>query len=203
MKLADLFEELSKKEFQNPDTGNLFFPAYIYTYPPEDEYQIRNEIDEIKDRLRRPNNYQELMVIDIYKELIEFMKNKKLGNKSLFELNLEYEKTNEPSKVIVSIERNAKSPDFLKSINSKIVEHFQLPSPHKKVYVLVHGFGSIFPYLRASEFIKKMEGYIVGNNYKIIILYPGEFKNNHYYLFNEVNNEDLYRAILLNKRDSQ
>ena len=36
-----IFELLSDKSFQDPRTGNLFFPAYIYTYEPEEEYEVR------------------------------------------------------------------------------------------------------------------------------------------------------------------
>ena len=68
MKLSDLFEELSRREFQNPETGNMFFPAYIYCYDPQEEYQIRKEIIELKDRLIRPDIFQECMVTNIYEE---------------------------------------------------------------------------------------------------------------------------------------
>lgn len=199
MKLADLFEELSKKEFQNPDTGNLFFPAYIFTYNPADEYLIRREINEIKDRLIRPNIHQECMIINIYDEFISYLKHEKLGDESFFDLFIEQEKTDGPEETFKNLKEIADSKEFLKSIHSKIIEHFQLPSTFKKVYVLIHGFGSIFPYLRTSEFLKRFEEFVVGGGYKIIAFYPGKFENNHYYLFNEINNEDLYRAILLNK----
>ncbi len=52
-----IFELLSDKSFQNHRTGNLFFPAYIYTYPPAEEYEIRDKIEQAVNNLARPSNY--------------------------------------------------------------------------------------------------------------------------------------------------
>lgn len=194
----DLFEELSKKEFQNPDSSNLFSPEYIFTYDPAQEYSIREEINEIKNRLIRPDIFQECIVINIYDEFINYLKIEKLGDESLFDLFIEQEKSEGSNTTYQNLKDTADSKEFLKTIDNKIVKHFELPSDYKKVYVLIHGFGSIFPYLRTSEFLKRFEEFVMGGRYKIIAFYPGEFKNNHYYLFNEINNEDLYRARLLN-----
>ena len=199
MKLSDLFEELSKREFQNPDTGNMFFPAYIYCYDPRQEYQIRNEIMELKERLIRPDIFQECMIINIFEEFIHHLKSEKLGDESLFELFIEQEKEGSAEEAAENLKNIADSVEFLKQIDKKVRNHFQLPSNYKKVYVLVHGFGSIFPYLRASEFLKRFEEYVSGGGYKIVLFYPGKFEGKHFYLFNEINNESIYRATLLNK----
>ena len=199
MKLSYLFEELSRREFQNPDTGNMFFPAYIYCYEPQKEYQIRKEILELKDRLIRPDIFQECMVINIYTEFIDHLMTEKLGDESLFDLFIKQEKEESATEAGENLKNVADSIEFLKRIDEKIRVHFQLPSKYKKVYVLVQGFGSIFPYLRASEFLKRFEEYVSGGGYKIVVFYPGKYENNHFYLFNEINHESIYRASLLNK----
>lgn len=199
MKLADLFEELSKKDFQNPDSGNLFFPAYIYCYDPIEEYQIRKEIQELKDRLIRPDIYQECMVINIFEEFVEYLKAEKLGDESLFELYIQQENEESAEDVTRNLKENADSIDFLRRIHEKIYNHFHLPTDFKKIYVIVNGFGSIFPYLRASEFLKRFEEFVSGGGYKIIVFYPGKVENNDFYLFNEINNENIYRATIINK----
>ena len=160
MKLSDLFEELSRREFQNPDTGNMFFPAYIYCYESQKEYQIRKEIYELKDRLIRPDIFQECMVINIYEEFIDHLKTEKLSGESLFDLFIKQEKEESAEEAAENLKNVADSIEFLKRIDEKIRIHFQLPSKYKKVYVLVHGFGSIFPYLRASEFLKRFEEFV-------------------------------------------
>lgn len=199
MILSDLFKELSNKSFQHPDSGNLFFPAYIYTYDPSDEYQIRNEIETLKDRLIRPDIYQECMVINIFDEFISYLKTATLSGETYFDVFMQQEKNENPQEAIDNLSQIADSEEFLEHLNDKIVKHFSLPSPHKKVYILIHGFGSIFPLLRASEFLKRFEEYVSGGGYKLVLFYPGKYENNHFYLFNEINSENIYRATLLNK----
>lgn len=199
MILAELFDKLSKEEFQHPDSGNLFFPAYIYTYDATKEYQIREEIETLSKRLIRPNINQECMVLNIFHEFIDYLKTETLSGESLFEAFTNQEKNEQAKDAYTNLTNMADSKSFLKFIDDKITVHFNLPSPKKKVYVLMHGFGSIFPILRASEFLKRFEEYVSGGGYKIVLFYPGEYKNNHFYLFNEINNENIYRASLLNK----
>jgi hypothetical protein len=68
MTITELYNQLCDKDFQNHQTGNLFFPAYMYMYNPELEYEVEKEILNIKNRLHRPNNYLDVMVLDIFEE---------------------------------------------------------------------------------------------------------------------------------------
>ena len=87
-----LFNLLSEDAFKNPNTGNLFFPAYIYTYNPQEEYELRREIDKLNKKLQRPNHYLECQILNIYNELIHYLKEEKFAGQSLFDQILEKEK---------------------------------------------------------------------------------------------------------------
>jgi hypothetical protein len=87
-----IYDLMADKGFQEPRTGNLFFPAYIYTYPPENEYEIREQILMLNEKLQRPNHYLDSLTINIYHLLIEFLKHELFAGKSLFEHLLAKEK---------------------------------------------------------------------------------------------------------------
>ena len=70
MTITELYNQLCDKDFQNHQTGNLFFPAYMFMYNPEQEYAVEKEILDIKNRLHRPNNYLDVMVLDIFEEFV-------------------------------------------------------------------------------------------------------------------------------------
>ena len=199
MTISEFYEILlSDKDFQNPETGKLFFPAYIFTYNPEDEYEVRKEIKGLKERLIRPDNYVDTLILNIFDEFIEFLKSKILGKESLFYLILAKEESKDPpEETIALLKEKANSREFFDFINNKVVEHFNLPSEYKKVYLLLYGFGSIFPFLRTSEYLKNFEQHV--KDYKLIVFYPGKYENQNYCLFNELNDENIYRAILINK----
>jgi hypothetical protein len=193
--ISEFYDQiLSDKGFQIPETGDLFFPAYIYTYNPKDEYVVRQEIENLKDRLIRPNNFVDALIINIFHEFIDYLDTLKLGNNSLYTLLLEKDKSNNPPEVIIDIvKREANSREFFDYINCKVEKHFISATQHKRVYLLLYGFGSIFPFLRTSNYLKNFEEHVKG--YKLIVFYPGRYESKNYHLFDEFNDENIYRAV--------
>jgi len=184
---------LSDKSSQDPRTGNLFFPAYIYTYPPEEEYEVRDKIEQAVTNLARPSSFLNTLSMNVYKELIEFLKSKSFMKRPLFDLMLEKEKE-DPTAAANWVKDQMKN--FIKHFEEKVQKHFT-DADKNKAYVILYGFGSIFPYLRASELIKQTEGLI--KDFKIIVFYPGEYEDSYYSLFNILKDENTYRANHLNK----
>jgi hypothetical protein len=194
MTIQELYDLLASDDFQRADTGNLFFPAYMYMYEPENEYEIEGAIEDIKKRLYRPSNYIDILVIDIYEEFMSY-----LGNAAFLKsTKLEKFKERElfkPEIADKAVKAEAYSPHFLSRLNEIIQTHLSKEGDYKASYVFVKGFGRAFPYIRASRFMNNFEKYI--KNYKIIMFYPGKANDNYYSLFGTLNDENLYRAIKL------
>jgi hypothetical protein len=195
MTITELYECMSNKDFQDPATGNLFSNAYMYLYPPENENQIHEEILVIKERLKRPNNYLDVLILDIFEVFCSYLKQKKFGQKTMFDFFIEKE-IQTPDKVNDSLIREGRSDNFFKFVNENINEHFSAGDTDKKVYVIIHGFGAVYPYLRTSKFLSNFEKYFIGEKYKLILFYPGVIKD-YYSLFKLLNDENPYRAIKL------
>lgn len=193
MTITELYEQLEDKDFQDHTTGNLFFPAYMYLYKPDKEYQIQEEIQRIKERLYRPNSYLNVLVLDIFQEFLNYLQGSQFGKKTKYAYFLEQE-PEKPAKVEEALKKEANSPAFIQYLHNCIQDHFQRSGDYEVGYVFVHGFGAVFPFLRASRFLSNFEKHISG--YKIILFYPGEAKE-YYNLFGLLNDENLYRAIKL------
>jgi hypothetical protein len=198
MTISDLYDKLlSDKEFQDPATGNLFFPAYIYTYDPEFEYDIREQILDLKPRLKRPNNFVDTLILNVFDEFINFLSSETLGDETVLELILQQDIDNSlPEHILKLLIDKANSLEFFEFINKKALKHFKEPSKLKKVYLMLYGFGSIFPFLRTSSYLKNFEQNV--KDYKLIAFFPGYYKNQNYHLFNEFHDENIYRATLIN-----
>jgi hypothetical protein len=192
MTITELYNQLCDKDFQNHQTGNLFFPAYMYMYNPESEYEVEKEILDIKNRLHRPNNYLDVMVLDIFEEFNSFLKSEQFGYSTKFEFYLEHEK-NTSKAIEKSLNKDAYSEKFLNYIRDKISKH-QNDTEYEVAYVFVKGFGNAFPYIRASRFMSNFEKHIIG--FKLIMFYPGK-ADRYYSLFGLLQDENLYRAIKL------
>jgi len=193
MTIPELFERLSEESFQDPNTGNLSFPVYIYFYNAEDEYHIRYEIESLKDRLKRPSSYQDVLAIDIFDLFLSYLTEKNFGKKKFLDYLLEKE-TDMPDKVTDTLKEQAKSEKFFEQVNNHIQSHINEPGESKKSLVFLHGIGKIFPYLRASKFISNFEKYIGG--YKLVIFYPGKDRG-HLSLFDKLGDEHSYRSTKL------
>lgn len=192
--LNSLFNLLSDKAFKDPDTGSLFFPAYIYTYDPQEEYELRRQIKLMDKKLQRPNHYLECQILNIYKELIQYLKEEKFAGQSLFDQIIEKEQE-DPGDADYWL-REEIDVGFYEYLQEKMKNYFE-PRSQKRVYLMIYGFGSIFPYLRASEFLVRNEKSI--KEFKIILFYPGSFEDANYRLFGMLNDENMYRANHLNK----
>ena len=195
MTITELYKQLSDKGFQDHNTGNLFFPAYMYLYDAEKEYEIEKEILDIKNRLHRPNNYLDIMIMDIFEEFVSFLKNENFGKTTKFHYYLEYEQ-NEKEAIDKALKKDAYDEKFMNYLRLKIEEHHN-NTEYEVAYVLMNGFGNAFPYIRASRFMSNFEKHI--NGFKLIMFYPGVAKD-FYSLFGLFKDENLYRAIkLINK----
>lgn len=195
MIVSKIYDLLADKGFQTPRTGDLFFPAYIYTYNPEDEYETREQIALLTEKLKRPNNFLDCLVMNIYDEFINHLKSYSFAGRTIFDEVIKKEKA-DPAAAAKWIRQLATDQKFYTYIYNRVHEHFK-EKTDKKVYLLIHGFGTSFPYIRASEFLKNTERLI--KDFKIIVFYPGEYKDGNYNLFKELNDDNMYRANHLNQ----
>ena len=189
-----LYELMTDRGFQEPRTGNLFFPAYIYTYPPEQEYNFREQIKLMTEKLKRPNHFLDCLVVNIYEELIDYLKNETFAGQSIFDEIMEKEKENGEDTLDL-VRDEIDNNNFFEYFENKVKEHFK-PEQDKRVFLIIYGFGSSFPYIRASEFLKRTERLI--KEFKVILFYPGEYKNSNYSLFGILDDDNMYLANNLN-----
>ena len=137
------------------------------------------------------------MILNIFDEFVSFLKEEKLGKDNLFDLLIKKESSDDsPEQATKILKEKANSREFFNYINQKAKDHFTTSNQFKKVYLMLHGFGSIFPFLRTSQYLKNFEQHVTG--YKLIAFYPGEYEGQNYHLFNEFHDENIYRAILIN-----
>jgi hypothetical protein len=195
--LDDVFEILSDPEFQKPGSGLMSFPAYVYVYPPDEEYAFREALPQLADRLRRTNVGQNPLVTNVYDAFLDYLDGKTLGGRSLLDRILEQEE-DDPNKMDRQLKRHARSETFVEQLAGQFSAFVEEDGDLERSYVFVHGWGSIYPYLRASQFLDLMEPHLRG--YKLILFYPGTYQNGEFRLFGHLASGNVYRASCLNER---
>lgn len=197
--LDDVFEILSDPTFQKPGSGLMSFPAYVYVYPPDEEYALRDELPRLVERLKRPSVGQEPLLANIYDQLRSYLSEKTLGDRSILE-RLKEAEDGDPDMVERRMKSHARSQEFAEYVAAKFNTFIHADADLPRTFVLVHGWGAIFPYLRASMFLNQMESHL--HEYKLILFYPGTYRNGAFRLFGKLESDEGYRATCLNERIS-
>jgi hypothetical protein len=187
---------LARKDFQDPSTGNLFFPVYIYTYDTKDEALYKEQIPEMISHLSRPSNHLHTLHIDIWKEIMTFFEEKTFGKFTFLELIKNKENTGEDVTQWVRQHLFNSQNGFFIWLKNKIDAHYRDGDLKFKPYIIVNGFTEAFPYMRPGEFLKNTES--LPEHYKIILFYPGKVEGENFKLFGTLESESIYRANILN-----
>lgn len=198
MTVEQLYEKLCSEKFQDPSNGDLFYNFFVYLYPPEKEYEMREQIAEIKQKILRPINNIDVLTLDIYEEFCTYLQSFAFGNE--YPSRLKYYTSIEKDKaqaVEESLIIEANSKRFMQHIHNRIMEHVSIVDEYRRPYVFVYGIGNMYPYLRTSTLLNKYEEFNESFRYKIILFYPGEREGNSFRLFSKLDDHHTYRAIVL------
>jgi Domain of unknown function (DUF1788). len=196
MTVDELYKKLSDPGFQDTENGDLFYNFYVFQYEPEKEYEIQRQIQDLKNSLERPNNFIDLLALDIYEEFIAFLKEQEIWGTTFLDEVLNTDKV-DPDGATKMLTEQANSEDFLKRLHEKILTHKKIDDDKQRPFIIFYGMGKMYPYLRTSTMLAKYEQYNLSSEYKIIVFYPGQKDGNSYRLFNRLYDQNTYRATLL------
>ena len=197
MTVEQLYEKLCSKKFQDTQSGDLFYNFFVYLYPADKEFEMREQIDDIKENIKRPVNNVDVLTLDIFAEFCRFMDGQSFGKYPSY-LNYMLEKDeSRPDDVTKALLLKANSDDFMLYIHNRIMEHVSKVDEYIRPYVFLYGLGNIYPYLRTSNLLNRYERYNRSERYKIILFYPGDQDGATFKLFGDLEDNHTYRAIVL------
>ena len=197
MTVEQLYEKLCSKKFQDTQSGDLFYNFFVYLYPADKEFEMREQIEDIKENIKRPVNNVDVLTLDIFEEFCQFMDGQSFGKHPSY-LNYMLEKDeSRPDDVTKALLLKANSDDFMLYIHNKIMEHVSKVDEYIRPYVFLYGLGNIYPYLRTSNLLNRYEKYNRSERYKIILFYPGDQDGATFKLFGDLEDNHTYRAIVL------
>ena len=197
MTVEQLYEKLCSKKFQDTQSGDLFYNFFVYLYPADKEFEMREQIEDIKENIKRPVNNVDVLTLDIFEEFCRFMDGQSFGKHPSY-LNYMLEKDeSRPDDVTKALLLKANRDDFMLYIHNKIMEHVSKVDEYIRPYVFLYGLGNIYPYLRTSNLLNRYEKYNRSERYKIILFYPGDQDGATFKLFGDLEDNHTYRAIVL------
>ena len=204
MTVSQLYDKLTSKEFQDPANSDLFYNFFFFLYPVHEEVSMRRDIAAFKANLVKPVNYIDVLTIDIFEAFCTYLDQRPFGKDNPSMLNYLKEKdatAQDPARhadITRSLSNQARSGAFMQYIHERILAHIgKTDDGNVRPYVFLYGFGTIFPYLRASEFLSLYEPLNKASRYKIILFYPGTSHDGRFSLFGKLADAHAYRAHVL------
>ena len=85
MTVEELYDYLCSPQFLDEKSGNIFYNYYIYQYPASNEYEMRRQIQEFREKLERPTNFVNALELDLFKVFCEYLKNETYVTEGVWE----------------------------------------------------------------------------------------------------------------------
>ena len=184
----DLMEEAIKKPSFRQSSGKANEVNYwVFDYNPEYELQVRERVQYLQNKNSVTTDGFELVVFDLYDIIIDY-----LQEKNFMEKCYQFETK-------AGIERITKAVNNSMKINdddSLIVKYISEHTPENAV-VFLTGIGKCYPLLRSHKVLNNLHQAFV--RVPVVLFFPGTYNEQELILFNEIKDDNYYRAFKLVK----
>ena len=186
-RLKQAEQQIRKPTFrQNKGLGNEV-GYYIFAYPPEDELSVREWVKYIQHKYDSRAEGFRVLVFDLYDIVIDILQEKGYLEKN-FEMEKKYGFDRITKAVGNTLRITAKDSLIISYIQSRIEENS---------VVFLTGIGKCYPILRSHKVLNNLHQAFV--RCPVVMFFPGTYNEQELILFNEIKDDNYYRAFRLVK----
>ena len=178
-RLQEMTNKLSSKEFFESYEVENEKNFYVFDYKPEDEYVVREYVDNYLLKRTKLN----IKVFDIYDIIIEILKEKGYLQKCF-----DYEKKKGTNYLNVIISKTI----GIGSENDLILRKIKGEVKSNQI-VIITGIGKCYGIVRGHTILNNLYRAITNNT--VIMFYPGSYNGQSFKLFDKLENDNYYRAV--------
>ena len=184
----DAMEAAIKKPSFRQSSGKANEVNYwIFDYPPEKELEVRERIEYMKNKNQKGTDEYQLVVFDLYDIIIDFLERKNFIYKCY-----DFEKQRGFGRIVKAVSNSMKVSEN----DSLVVQYIQEHTPENAI-VFLTGVGKCYPLLRSyNVLINLHQSYLRA---PVVMFFPGTYNEQELILFNEIKDDNYYRAFRLVK----
>lgn len=184
-RLDKILPKLQEKRFrENKGLGNEI-GYYIFDYNPEEELIVRDHIKFLKQKINNEDSKIEIKEFDLYEIMLEILKSKNYLDKVF---NIENKKGTEH--ILKGIQTTLR----LTLENDLVVDYIR-QRVNKNHIVFVTGVGNVWPIIRSHLILNTLHSVI--DQVPLVMFFPGTYSGQELVLFDEIKDENYYRAFKL------
>ena len=159
---------------------------HIFDYEPEFEILVRDHVSFLINRI---NNDASLNIhireFDLFEVIIDI-----LSKKGYLEKNFDMEKKRDSTYVLNAMRKALR----LTLENDQVIQYIGERVQERDI-VFITGVGKVFPILRSHVILNNLH-HAVGN-LPVVLFFPGRYDGQELILFNEIKDDNYYRAFQL------
>lgn len=187
-RLDKILPKLQEKRFrENKGLGNEI-GYYIFDYDPSDELIVREHIKYLKQKINNESSEIRIKEFDLYEIMLEVLENKGYLNK-VFDM----EKQKGTEHILNAIKKTLR----LTQNNDLVVEYIR-DRVEKNDIVFLTGVGKAWPIIRSHTVLNTLHSVI--DEVPLIMFFPGVYDGLELKLFDEIKDDNYYRAFKLIER---
>lgn len=185
----DILEEKMRAESFRTNTGlGNEVGYYVFDYEPQQELAVRKRIQDLDQSNTTLKYGYQLIVYDLYELILKL-----LYEEEVLEELKDLEEEEGTEYVFSAISDTLQFDDQGSLIVNYVLEH----TPQDSV-VFLTGVGKCFPILRAHKVLNNLHQ--VMDHCPVVLFYPGRYNGNSLNIFNEMKEDNYYRAFPLVER---
>lgn len=186
-RLDEMENAIHKPSFRQSSGRANEVNYWIFDYPPENELEVRERIEYLKHNNQKGTDDFELVVFDLYDIIIDFLEQKGFMDKCY-----DFERKSGINRIAKAISNSMKVNDD----DSLIIQYIKNHTPGNAVVFLI-GIGKCYPILRSHKILNNLHQAFV--RVPVVMFFPGTYNEQELILFNEIKDDNYYRAFRLVK----
>jgi len=184
-RLDKILPEIKKKDFlDNKGLGNEI-GFYLFDYDPEDELIVRDHIDFIIRKMNNNPDTADIIEFDLFNIMLEI-----LNDKGYLEKTFKMEEKSGSKKMIKKI----KTTLSLKG-NASLFTDYITERVKENQIIFITGVGKAWPIVRSHKVLNNLHPKIEKN--PLVMFFPGSYDGASLSLFNDIHDDNYYRAFSL------
>jgi len=187
-RLDKILPKITDQRFrENKGLGNEI-GFYIFDYDPQDELLVRDHIVFLKQKVNNDHSEIQIREFDLFEIIIEILESKGYLEKVYA---MEIEKGTEA--ILNPIKKSLR----LTQKSDLVVDYIRTRIKDNDV-VFLTGVGKAWPIIRSHTVLNNLHAVV--DSVPLIMFYPGTYSGQDLHLFDEITDQNYYRAFTLVER---
>lgn len=185
----DILEEKMRSESFRKNTGlGNEVGYYVFDYDPHQELIVRQRIHDLRNSNTNLKFGYELIVYDLYELMLKL-----LEEEEVLEDLKDLEEEEGTEYVFAAIADTLRFDE-----KDSLIINYIIDNTSEDAVVFLTGIGKCFPILRSHKILNNLHQ--VMDHCPVVMFYPGRYNGNSLNIFNEMKEDNYYRAFPIVER---